>query len=135
MKLSLGEKIFLSVIIIWHFILILIPLSRFSFWLDDSVQYVTIAENLRQFGTYSQCYLQPLIPDVQRPPGYPVTLYLLGNSPLWVLFCQHLAVFWIARNLYLATRLFYSEQTSRLTAYFWLIQPMAVHFASIILAE
>ena len=135
MKLSLWEKIFIPVIILWHLILIFVALNRFSFWLDDSVQYVTIAENLRNFGSYSQCYLQPEIPDVQRTPGYPFSLYILGGVPLLVLFFQHLAVFWIARNLYLSARLFYSEQTARLTAYFWLLQPFTVHYASLMLAE
>lgn len=61
-----------------------------QFLLNDSVIYLTIAENFKNFKIISQSFYEPIIPDFQRSPLYPVILAYLPIN--WVLVLQHVLV-------------------------------------------
>jgi 4-amino-4-deoxy-L-arabinose transferase-like glycosyltransferase len=102
---------------------------------DDSVQYLTLSENLADSGIFSQSFSPPLVPDMQRTPGYPVFLMLLGRSPFWILLVQHLLVLAAAWFLYKAAADLYGHRVASSGAKLYLLQPYPVILASYVLSE
>ncbi len=118
-----------------HLILLTTALVHKSYLTDDSIQYLTLSENLTQHGTFSQSYLAPYVPDLQRTPGYPVFLLLCGNSIPLVLILQHLMVILSGFLLFRMMRLFFGLRTARVGAWIWLLQPYPILMASMVLSE
>lgn len=106
-----------------------------SYLTDDSIQYLTIAENLTVSGKFSQSFSEPLVEDLQRTPGYPVFLVLLGRSPFWILLVQHLMVLAAAWLIYRIGLDLYGPKIAASGAKLYLMQPYPVIFASYILSE
>lgn len=110
-------------------------LANRSYLTDDSVQYLTLAENLADQGIFSQCYTPPYVADLQRTPGYPVFLILLGRLPWLVIVAQHLLVLATAWFLYRLARDLYGERIGGMGARLYLLQPYPVVLASYVLSE
>jgi 4-amino-4-deoxy-L-arabinose transferase-like glycosyltransferase len=102
---------------------------------DDSIQYLTLAENLAHEGVFSQSFSAPYVPDLQRTPGYPVFLYLLGRDPALILIVQHLLVLGAVWFLYRAAREMYGARVAGAGAKIYLLQPYPIILASYVLSE
>ncbi|MFM2376649.1 MAG: hypothetical protein RLZZ165_1746 [Bacteroidota bacterium] len=102
---------------------------------DDSIQYLTIAENLASSGEFSQGYSPPLTQDLQRTPGYPIFLLLLGRIPFLVLLVQHILVLVTAWLIYRAALESYGPRVASAGAGLYLLQPYPAIFASMVLSE
>jgi len=106
-----------------------------SYWQDDTTQYLTQALNLCEYHTVSQSYLPPIVPDVQRTPGYGVFLWLLGLQPWLVLLVQHILVIWTGWFIYLILKRLHSREAARWGGVVWVALPFAANFASFMLNE
>lgn len=124
-----------ALVIALHLVFLVAALVNGSYLIDDSIQYLTLSENLSQHGTYSQSFQAPFDPDLQRPPGYPVLLLLCGNLPWLVLVLQHLMVLGTGYFLFRLLRSWTGAKWARRGAFFWLLQPYPILMASVILSE
>lgn len=106
-----------------------------SYLTDDSIQYLTLAENMAESGVFSQSFSASIVPDLQRTPGYPLFLLLLGRSPVFVLLFQHLMVLGAAWFVYKIGLDLYGHPIALSGAKLYLLQPYPVIFASYILSE
>ena len=122
-------------ILFLHSLVLGVSLYRSSYLIDDSIQYLTLADNLLKEGSFSQSYQPPLVPDVQRTPGYPVFLAMTFNHPGVVLILQHLMVLLSGFLLYRILREQYSRKLSRWLSGLYMLQPYPILFASVILSE
>jgi 4-amino-4-deoxy-L-arabinose transferase-like glycosyltransferase len=102
---------------------------------DDSIQYLTIAENWAAHGSFSQSYTTPWTPDLQRTPGYPAFLLALGMNVPLILVVQHLLVLLSGWLLYQLVAEAYSKRMGKVAAWLYLLQPYPVIFASFVLSE
>ncbi len=118
-----------------HLLLLFVALGNESYLTDDSIQYLTLSENLIRYGVYSQSYLPPYVPDLQRTPGYPMFLVICGNSISSVLILQHLMVLLCGLVLFRIMRLFFKLRIARIGAWIWLLQPYPILMASMVLSE
>lgn len=104
-----------------------------NYFLNDSISYLTLAENVKEFGVFSQSYQIPIVPDIQRTPGYPM---LLAIFPLPLLFfIQHFFSF-ISQEYWAKTLDVSGKHASANLCRFiipWIPYPML--FASLIAAE
>lgn len=100
---------------------------------DDSVQYLTLAHNISD-GAYSQSYVAPFTPDVQRPPGYPFFLWVTGGG-VFTLIIQRILLLLSARYIYKAAGLLFSKRAAHYALLLYLIQPYPAWFAGTILTE
>ena len=121
--------------VIFHLASLSLALSNHSWLIDDSVQYLTLADNMADHGVFSQSIRGEVVPDAQRTPGYPVFLLLLGKSPFLVLLLQHFLLFAAAGLLFSALKQWFSYKVSAFSALLFLIQPYQVIFGSLFLAE
>ena len=110
-------------------------LSSRAYLVDDSIQYLTLSENLVEEGIYSQQYASPYAPDLQRPPGYPILLLLSGGHFWVVLLLQHIMVLAAGYFLFRMLSLLVSEKWARRGGWFWLLQPYPILMASFVLSE
>ena len=124
-----------GLVILLHIAFYVAALSNKSYLVDDSIQYLTLTENLSQHGIFSQAYEAPLDPDLQRPPGYPVLLLLCGGMPWLVLLIQHLMVLLTGYFLFRLLQQWTGEKWARRGAFFWLLQPYPILMSSYILSE
>lgn len=139
---SLG-KLFFSrksaplalLVLVLHISLLTAALVNKSYLTDDSIQYLTLSQNMGQHGVFSQSYIPPYVPDLQRTPGYPVFLLICGNSIPLVLILQHLMVLLSGWVLYRIMRLFFRERIARTGIWIWLLQPYPILMASMVLSE
>ena len=106
-----------------------------EFYQDDSIMYLTLAQNLREFGVLSQSFYEPLVPDAQRLPGYPVFLLLCNRNPRVVVFVQHILVFISGIFLYKTARLYRSHKVSRFAAGVFILSPLPLLFSNFLLSE
>lgn len=131
----LRPSIFVVVVTALHAYCTWVALAQQSYLTDDSIQYLTIAENLAEHGIFSQSYSPPYVQDLQRTPGYPVFLILAGRMPWVVLLVQHLLVLGTGWWLYLLARDLYGERIGGIGGRIYLLQPYPVILASYILSE
>lgn len=121
--------------VIAHIVVLLIALQRTSYLTDDSIQYLTIADNIFDAGLFSQSISEPIIKDAQRTPGYAIFLAMLGQFPWLILLVQHalsiLTAFMIGEIVTTVS----NKRNGILVNFFWLFQPYALIFGSLILAE
>lgn len=134
-KYGWRPTILACLVVAMHLYFFLSALAHRSYLTDDSIQYLTLAENMAVSGTFSQSMYPPLVPDLQRTPGYPVFLLLLGRSPVLVLLVQHLMVVAVAWFIYKAAQQVYGEKVAAAGAKIYLLQPYPVVLASYILSE
>jgi 4-amino-4-deoxy-L-arabinose transferase-like glycosyltransferase len=132
--LSRWEWLLLAVVLAFHALSYFSALERQSYLADDSLQYLTLAENLRTQGVFSQSFIPPYVPDLQRTPGYPVFLWKV-HSPWLVLLLQHLMVLGIGLFLYRLCRQWFSEKSARIATWIWLLQPYPILLSSFFLSE
>lgn len=118
-----------------HLLFLFLALWNQSFLIDDSIQYLSLSENLLQNGVFSQSYFADLSPDLQRSPGYPLLLAICGNVPAIVLVLQHLLVLATGYLLFRLLLLFQKPVVARFGAFFWLLQPYPIVLSSYILSE
>lgn len=118
-----------------HTYVLVSGLKHGSFLIDDSIQYLSLAENLFEGNGFSQAYAAPYIPDLQRTPVYPLVMGLLGRSPFLILLLQHLLVLLSGWLLFRALKLRFGAQPARLGAWGWLLQPYPILFGSLFLSE
>ena len=76
-----------------HLFLLIVALYNHSYFSDDSFQYLRLSRNMWQHGIFSQADGPPIVYDLQRTPGYPFFLMILGNWIPLILVVQHLLVF------------------------------------------
>ncbi|GIV44734.1 MAG: hypothetical protein KatS3mg035_1857 [Bacteroidia bacterium] len=76
--------------VIIHGISGLIVLYNEQYLLNDSVIYLTMAHNFKIYGVISQSFYEPIVPDFQRSPLYPIFLSLVPVP--YVVFFQHLLI-------------------------------------------
>lgn len=102
--------------------------------MDDSITYLEIARNLP--GEYARF---PGVPDVQRPPGYPLFLFLfyflMGGGPLGTLVVQKILVFLTALGIYKTAALYAPRRHARNSALLYLFLPYPALFSSLFLTE
>lgn len=110
-------------------------LMRHSYIANDSVQYLTLADNLAEHGVWSQSYTAPFMPDAQRTPGYPVLMILLGRMPWLILLMQHIAVLAAAGLLYRVAQKTFSVKVAKWVTGIWLLQPYPLVMCSVLLSE
>lgn len=118
-----------------HLFFLIQALLHGSYLTDDSIQYLTLAENLAEQGVFSQSFFQPFVPDLQRTPGYPVFLMVMGRIPVLILVVQHLLVLLTGWILFLSMRDLVQLKTARNVALLWLLVPYPMLMASMILSE
>lgn len=124
-----------ALVLVMHLLYFCAALVHQSFLIDDSIQYLTLSENLAQHGVYSQSFAAPFVPDLQRPPGYPVLLLLCGGIPWLVLLLQHLMVLATGYFLFRLLVPLAGLKWARRGAFFWLLQPYPILMASLLLSE
>lgn len=124
-----------ALVLLMHYYFLLSAFLEQSHLTDDSIQYLTLADNLMEHGVFSQSYTAPLAPDVQRTPGYPLFLVLMGRFIPLVLVVQHLLVLWTGYLLYRLLRRYMRERVARTGAWLYLLQPYPMIFASMVLSE
>ena len=125
----------LGAMVAYHIAIYIAALVNQSFLTDDSIQYLTLSENLSSRGIWSQSYEAPFVPDVQRTPGYPVFLMLLGNIPWLILLVQHVLVFVSAWLVFKIITISHDKILGWGGALFFLLQPYQVVFGSLVLSE
>lgn len=118
-----------------HIFLLVNALTNQTYLTDDSIQYLTLSENLLEEGVFSQSYLPPLVPDLQRTPGYPALLAVFGNSLPAILVWQHAMVFLSGLVLFQIMKRLFGLQVGRWGAWIWLLQPYPILMASMVLSE
>lgn len=134
LKLSKWEWAATVLVLGVHAWVLVSALLRQSWLIDDSVQYLSLAENLSQNGIFSQNFYPPFVADVQRVPGYPVFLMLFKN-PAIILILQHLMVLGTGYYLFRGMKPHFGEKPAKIAAWLWLLQPYPILFASLILSE
>lgn len=125
----------MCIVLAMHAYFLWAALAHKTYLTDDSIQYLTIAENLAAQGAYSQSFAAPFTPDVQRTPGYPIFLFLLGRFPALVLLVQHLLVLGAAWFIYKAAERLYRQRIATAGAKIYLLQPYPIIMASYVLSE
>lgn len=73
---------------------------------NDSVVYLGLASSLAHEGAYGAMTAEGFLPDVLRPPGYPIILWILHHVlalPLWAISIIQVGLLWIC--LLLAQRM------------------------------
>ncbi len=128
-------KVGMWIVLVMHGYLFTTAIVHRSYLTDDSIQYLTIAENMADAGVYSQGYAAPLVADHQRTPGYPVFLYLMGRNQFWILLVQHALVLLSGWLLYRILLLHYGPKWAFYGSMLYLLQPYPAIFASYILSE
>lgn len=118
-----------------HIFLLINALNNQSYLTDDSIQYLTLSENMGEEGVFSQSYLPPFVPDLQRTPGYPALLAVCGNSIPAILVWQHIMVFLSGMVLFQIMKRLFGLRTARWGAWIWLFQPYPILMASMVLSE
>ncbi len=139
-KTNIGQflrqtKFALAIVLAMHGYLLVAAWQQQSYLTDDSVQYLTIAENLTQGGVFSQSYAAPLSPDVQRTPGYPVFIYLMGRNCLLILVMQHIICLFSGVLIYGILLMSAGKRWAMYGAFLYLLQPYSAILASYILSE
>ncbi len=134
-KYSWQTMALVGCIVAMHLYFLSSALIHQTYLTDDSIQYLTIAENLATRGTYSQSFSAPYSPDLQRTPGYPVFLLLLGRLPALILIVQHLLVLGSAWFLYKIAVQLYGPKVASAGTKLYLLQPYPVILASYLLSE
>lgn len=132
--LTKAEWLLLVIVLGLHAFSFFSALQRQSYLADDSLQYLTLAENLRTKGVFSQSFIPPFVPDLQRTPGYPLFLWKV-HQPVLVLFLQHLMVLGTGFFLYRLLKSWFSEKSARLASWIWLLQPYPILLSSFFLSE
>jgi 4-amino-4-deoxy-L-arabinose transferase-like glycosyltransferase len=102
--------------------------------MDDSITYLSLAHGLPfEYARF------PAIPDVQRPPGYPVFLYLFyfltGGGAAGVIVAQKMLVFLTAWGLYKICALFSTRADARASALLYLFMPYPALMSCLLLTE
>ena len=105
-----------------------------NYYLNDSVIFLTIAQNLQRYKTFSQSFYEPIIPDFQRSPLYPL---LLSQLPIYaVLLLQHVLVLlssWLIQN--------FTYHFKKNTTFFhhlgviFCLTPYSINLASLLMSE
>jgi len=121
-------------VLLLHAGTLIVALWQRSYLWEDSVQYLTLAENLQTHGVYSQDYLPLLTADTQRPPAYALLLIALGRLPWLILLVQHLLVLHTAWLLYGVLRRSH-RGVARLAGWGYALMPYPALFASTLLTE
>ncbi|MBX3102467.1 MAG: hypothetical protein KF690_08170 [Bacteroidetes bacterium] len=121
--------------ILWHGYLCIAAIGVGSSLWDDSIQYLTLADNLLNRGIFSQQYQPPWLPDTQRTPGYPVWLALMGLQIPVILVVQHLLVLLSAWWLYGTLRMHAPKEVAIAVGWLWAFLPYPALFASSVLTE
>lgn len=134
MRVKMGWVV-LAFSVLLHSITLLSSWRFKDVFQDDSVMYLTLAQNLRKHGVLSQSFYEPLVPDAQRLPGYPVLLLLCAESPLVVLLFQHILVFASGIFLYKAAKLYLPPRTARYAAWLFVLSPLPLVFSNLLLSE
>lgn len=123
-----------ALVLLLHGSTLVAALWQHTYLWDDSVQYLTLAHNWTENGTYSQDYSAPLYPDIQRPPAYALLLILLGQQPWLILLVQHGLVLLTARMLYLGLKQD-KPLAARLAGWGYALMPYPALFGSTILSD
>jgi 4-amino-4-deoxy-L-arabinose transferase-like glycosyltransferase len=124
-----------GLVLLMHYYFLMSSFLHQSHLTDDSVQYLTIAENMSTRGIFSQSFDEPYVEDVQRTPGYPVFLLALGSFVPLVLVVQHLLVLWTGYLIYRLLHRYVRKRVARTGAFIYLFQPYPMIFASMVLSE
>ncbi|MEM7038440.1 MAG: hypothetical protein AAF570_15760 [Bacteroidota bacterium] len=132
---DLWQQVLMAAVLVLHLVFLISALKNDRFLIDDSVQYLTLAENMDEEGVFSQSYSAPFVPDVQRVPGYPLFLTALGRSIPLILIVQHLLVLFTGLMIYRTLKELVAEKYARIGAWGYLLQPYPVIFASMVLSE
>ena len=111
-----------------------------GFYVYDSFGYWKIADNLHQYGVFSQTLKPPLTPDYYRTPLYPLFIYIMellpGNSILPIIFLQNMMGLLIVFYTYkTAKRLFKNTFVPVLAALFLAIDVPSIVFGNLLLTE
>jgi len=122
-------------ILFLHGGLLYLAIINESFWIDDGIQYLTIAKNWIEVGIYSQSYNAPFVLDVERTPAYPIFLIINNLNPIYVLITQHILLLFSGYIIYLIIKELENKIVAKWGAVFFLLQPYPVLFASILLSE
>jgi hypothetical protein len=120
--------------ILLHIISYAYVLWKGNFLLNDSVIYLTMAENYQKYGIISQSFYPPFLPDFQRSPLYS---FLISFIPIsWVLFIQHLMI--LISGYFIQKLSFrYSNEPNVLhyLGVFFSLCPYSINLASLIMTE
>ena len=111
-----------------------------KFYTFDSSEYVTLAQNLLDHGTFSQENTPPFSPDLARTPGYPVFLAIVlkafGNNFHAIILLQ-IIIGGITAVLtyYLAVKLGHPTSACLIAAWIVTLDPVAVLLSNRLLTE
>lgn len=130
-----GTRWLAVLVLAAHVFFFVSALVHRSYLTDDSIQYLTLAENWVQTSIFSQSFFDAQTPDLQRTPGYPAFLILCGQMPWLVLAVQHLLILGAGWMLFRALSLIGSVRMARFGAWFWLLQPYPIVMSSLVLSE
>lgn len=134
-KWSKVQYLIAGLIILMHFYFFSAALIQKSYLTDDSIQYLRLAENWVENGSFSQSFFPPFVEDTQRTPGYPAFLILCLQNPVLILMVQHLMVFGAGFLIFRIVKRIHNAKLGRRIAFFYLLQPYPAIFASMILSE
>ncbi|MEY3442780.1 MAG: hypothetical protein RLZZ519_1061 [Bacteroidota bacterium] len=134
-KYGWGTTIFVCLVAAMHCYFLVTAWFNRSYLTDDSIQYLTLAQNMANEGIFSQSFSPPMVQDLQRTPGYPVFLLLASRSPIVVLLLQHFMVLGAAWFLYRIGLDLYGSRIAAAGGKLYLIQPYPMIFASYFLSE
>lgn len=130
----------LSVRFVW-FVFILIFNPNEGFLAIDSLGYLQIAENLKNYNSYSQGVYghESFVPDVTRTPAFPFLLYLFSmfNAPLWsiILFQLVISSASCAITYFISKKLTNSEIISFFTTFIFVFDIPSICFSNYILTD
>ncbi len=127
-------------LIFWILSIILHGLSYFmvianqQYLLNDSVIYLTMAKNFQNYGVISQSFFEPILPDFQRSPLYPIFLSFFSIKIILAL--QHV---FILLTGYLLQKLSYNIYSTpsflKYLGVFFTLMPYSLNLPSLILSE
>ena len=129
--------VILTVLALLHLALLIPAFRNIShFKLQDSYQYLQLAQNILHQGKYTGQAASDL--DLVRPPVYPVFLaagLLLGQDGQWIPLLQTLILFATAYILYRIGNDLGNETIGKIASILYLFNPNAAFWATTILTE
>ncbi|MEQ8763812.1 MAG: glycosyltransferase family 39 protein [Planctomycetota bacterium] len=103
---------------------------------DDTVSYLTIAENLREHGAFSLSTQAPYSPTIRRAPAYPWLIALIGpNASLRIVSIQALLDSLVAALVFLLARGVVGTRLAVLGGLLYALHPGAVLASASLLSE
>lgn len=132
--------VFLAAFLIRGLILVTIGKDTRKLYTFDSIEYVTLAENLINHGIFSQEQSPPLLPDTMRTPGYPLfisAIFLMFGKNLSMIIVFQIVIGSITAVLayYFSRKLGFTALAGLIAAWIIAVDPVSILLNNFVLTE